>query len=335
MPATSFLGRGEPGRFKVNGQLWTAEDTVLSREDMEGFWKTCGGDPETGMDHDAGYQHETAGRFRVNLHRQRDRLAAVLRRIKTEKPHLETLGVPVQLLTDWISQPSGLVLVAGATGSGKSTTLAASLDWVNKHHAKHIVTIEDPIEYLFENEMSYFTQRAVGLDTDSFAKGLRSSLRQAPDIIFLGEIRDAETATVALQAAETGHLVLSTVHSSGVSDSIERLTGLFPHEERESALQLLSNQLLGVLCQKLLASPSGGRQLVAEHFKNTGATRQWIRNTDLPAIVEFISRGDDENNVTFMASLVKLCEDGKISATEAEQMSGNPTEFRRAYRGIS
>lgn len=331
-----FLGEEQAGRLKINGQLWIPfEDEVLTRDELVSFWQHCGADPENDLDEDAGLDGGEHGRFRVNMHRQRDKLAAVLRRIKTEVPNLETLGAPMNLLKTWLQAPSGLALVAGATGSGKSTTLAACLDWLNKHAAKHIVTIEDPIEYLFENEMCYFTQRAVGLDTNSFANGLRGSLRQAPDVILLGEIRDIETATTALQAAETGHLVLSTVHSSTVPDTLERLITLFDPSQREGAVQLLSQQLLGVLCQKLVSGAEGGRVLVPEHFHNEGATRKWIRESDLPAIADFIARGDEANNVQFMASLVRLCEEGKITTTAAEKASGNPTEFKRAFRGIS
>jgi len=330
-----YLREDEIPRFKVNGQMWEAGESPLPWDQLADFWRFCNADPDHDRDFDAGFQAPDGDRYRVNLHRERDRLAAVLRRIKAKIPQLETIGAPINLLTSWFSRPSGLILVAGATGSGKSTTLAATLNWVNHHHARHIVTVEDPIEYIFQNEMSYFTQRAVGIDTDSFVKGLRSALRQAPDIILVGEIRDTETATTALQAAETGHVVVSTVHSSTVPETIERLTNLLPAEGRTSALQLLSKQLIGILCQRLIPTVEGGRTLLAEHMENVGATREWIEETALPQISEFISRGDSPANRTFLASIVEACEAGRITPQTAEAACANPTEFRRAFRGIS
>jgi len=330
-----YLREGEVPRLKVNGQIWTAGEAPLSHEDMATFWNSLKADPAEDMDVDVGFQAENGDRYRINLHRERDRLGAVMRRIKADIPHLETLGAPTNILTDWFSRPSGIILVAGPTGSGKSTTLAASLDWVNRHYAKHIVTIEDPIEYLFKNEMAYFTQRAVGLDTGGFTHGLRSALRQAPDIIFVGEIRDPETAATALQAAETGHIVVSTVHSSTVPETIERLTNLLPGEGREGALQLLAKQLIGVLCQRLLPCAEGGRTLVVEHLQNEGVTREWIEKTELTQIGEFLNDHDNPANKGFLASIIEACETGKISTTVAEGASANPTEFRRAFRGVS
>ena len=230
---------------------------------------------------------------------------------------------------------SGLVLVTGATGSGKSTTLAACLDWLNQHADRHIVTIEDPVEYLFEDKHSFFSQREVHTDTTSFAKGLRASLRQSPDVILVGEIRDSETATTALQAAETGHLVLSTLHSSSVADTLERLTNLFHPDERTSALMLLSAQLIGIVSQKLLPGMHGSMQVLVEHLHNEGATRDWIRATALPEINDHLRRAASPGNRSFLASLVDAVNAGLVDAATAEQASPNATEFRRALRGIS
>jgi len=330
-----FLGEGETPRIKVEGDFVDLGGEVVGRSEMELFWKECHADPESDHDFDASYHSPDGERFRVNLHRQRDRLGAVLRRIKAKLPEMDALGLPEFLLHDWLQRPSGLVLVTGPTGSGKSTTLAASLSWLNTVRKAHVVTIEDPIEYLFSNGLCYFTQRAVGIDTESFADGLRASLRQAPDIIFVGEIRDPETAMIALQAAETGHLVLATLHSSGVTDAIERITNIFPEAERQAALSLLANQLCGVICQKLVPDVSGGRVLALEHFANVGATRDWIENVEMPQLEEFIAKGDTPENRTFLAYLVHHCKEGRVDPAIAEQASNNPTEFRRALRGIS
>ncbi len=330
-----FLSAGHVARMKVNGQLMIAGDEAIESEDMIAFWKRCGADPEYDGDRDSSYVAHNGVRFRVNLHRHLGNLGAVLRQINTEIPEIESLGLPVELLTRWVSAPSGLVLITGPTGSGKSTTLASSLEWLNQNSAKHIVTIEDPIEYLFESKKSLFTQREVHTDTDSFARGLRSSLRQAPDVILLGEIRDPETAKIALQAAETGHLVLATLHSANVSETIERLTNLFPSQDRESQLQLLSNMLIGICCQVLLPSAYGGLHLVTEHLENTGVIRNYVRESRIPEIVDFIGRGDNPNNKLFMDALVKATQKGHLTQEEASTASGNESDFDRAMRGIS
>ena len=330
-----FLSAGHVARMKVNGQLMIAGDDPIESEDMIAFWKRCGADPEYDGDRDSSYVAHNGVRFRVNLHRHLGNLGAVLRQINTEIPGIESLGLPVELLTKWVSAPSGLVLITGPTGSGKSTTLASSLEWLNQNSSKHIVTIEDPIEYLFESKKSLFTQREVHTDTDSFARGLRSSLRQAPDVILLGEIRDPETAKIALQAAETGHLVLATLHSANVSETIERLTNLFPSQDRESQLQLLSNLLIGICCQVLLPSAYGGLHLVTEHIENTGVIRNYVRESRIPEIVDFIGRGDNPNNKLFMDALVEATQKGHLTQEEAATASGNESDFDRAMRGIS
>jgi twitching motility protein PilT len=330
-----FLSVGHVARMKVNGQLMIAGDDPIESEDMIAFWKRCGADPEYDGDRDSSYVAHNGVRFRVNLHRHLGNLGAVLRQINTEIPGIESLGLPVELLTKWVSAPSGLVLITGPTGSGKSTTLASSLEWLNQNSSKHIVTIEDPIEYLFESKKSLFTQREVHTDTDSFARGLRSSLRQAPDVILLGEIRDPETAKIALQAAETGHLVLATLHSANVSETIERLTNLFPSQDRESQLQLLSNLLIGICCQVLLPSAYGGLHIVTEHLENTGVIRNYVRESRIPEIVDFIGRGDNPNNKLFMDALVEATQKGNLTQEEAATASGNESDFDRAMRGIS
>jgi len=330
-----FLSEGSIARMKVNGQLMIAGDDPIEKEDIVSFWKRCGADPEYDGDRDSSYVAHNGVRFRVNLHRHLGKLGAVLRQINTEIPDLESLGLPVDLLTRWVMAPAGIILITGPTGSGKSTTLASSLEWLNQNSAKHIVTIEDPIEYLFESKKSLFTQREVHTDTDSFARGLRSSLRQAPDVILLGEIRDPETAQIALQAAETGHLVLATLHSANVSETVERLTNLFPSEERESQLQLLSNMLIGICCQILLPAASEGLFLVTEHVENTGVVRSYIRESRIPEIVDFIERGDNPNNKLFMHALVEAAQNGDLTPEIAAAASGNESDFDRAMRGIS
>ncbi len=330
-----FLAEGREARMKVSGQLMVAGDDPVERDDLVDFWKRCGADPDYDGDRDTSYVSGSGVRFRVNLHRHLGQLGAVLRKINTDIPDLASLGLPADLLTAWCQAPSGLLLITGPTGSGKSTTLASCLEWVNQHFTKHIVTIEDPIEYLFESKQALFTQREVHTDTDSFARGLRSSLRQAPDIILLGEIRDPETAQIALQAAETGHLVFATLHSANVSETVERLTNLFPTDERVSQLLLLSNQLVGILCQKLLPSASGsGMEVVVEHVENTGVIRNYLRDSRVTEIVDFMKRGDNPHNKPFITSLVEAAQSGRISTEVAAAAAGSRADFDRAMRGI-
>ena len=331
-----FFSEGVVAKLKINGVLCDVGDSVVSREAVEELWRACRQDPEKVMDGDSAYVSPGGIRFRVNVFRHTGRLGVVMRQIKTQIPNMEALGLPENLLTTWIQVPSGLVLVTGPTGCGKSTTLASCLEWINHNLAKHVVTIEDPIEYLFEDKKSLFSQREVHNDTTSFAEGLRRSLRQAPDVIFLGEIRDPDSAKIALQAAETGHLVLSTLHSSNVVDTLDRLLNLFPHEERKSLLTLLSAQLIGVFSQMLLPrADASGVHPVVEHLNNEGATRLWIREGRVEEVQDFLARTDDGWNRPFLTSLVEAARSKVVDQEQARRAANNATEFDRALRGIS
>jgi pilus retraction protein PilT len=329
-----FLHAEQPPQFRVNGELSTIGSVPVRAEELESLFQTCGA-ALTALDYDGSYISSDGTRFRVNLFRSLFRHGAVLRPIKTQVPGIETLGVPANLLASWIVRPNGLVLVTGPTGSGKSTTLAACLDWLNQNYHRHIVTIEDPIEYLFTPAKCLFTQREVGTDTATFAEGLRRSLRQSPDVILLGEIRDSESAITALQAAETGHLVLATLHSSNVLDSFERLARLFGADEREGVLQLLSQQLIGLLCQKLVPAVPDGRTLVVEHLENQAVTRKWISEGKFRDLADFVGKGDNPANVTFLESLVALIQAGRITEATALQAATNPREVQRRLRGVN
>jgi twitching motility protein PilT len=329
-----ILQAGEPPVVRVSGSVTSLEAPPLSRADLIAFREACGV-PGEASDHDAGFLSRDGVRFRVNFHRRLGEEGAVLRRIATAPPDLDSLGVPSELLRSAVQRSSGLLIVSGPTGSGKSTTLASLLDWVNRSLERHVVTIEDPVEFVFPRQKSVFTQRAVGLDTPDFAEGLRRALRQAPDIILVGEIRDEETATVALQAAETGHLVLATLHSSDVSEVIERLAAFFPENERKGMLQVLSGQLLMILCQKLLPSLGGGRTLSCEYLTNAGFSRQSILNGDMPELRDYLSRADPSESVDFLRFFHRLVTDGILAEETALQACPNPAELRRRLRGIS
>ena len=330
-----YLHAGRVPQLRIDDQLNLIENAApVTTEELEAFWARCCGDMNT-RDFDGSYVASDGRRFRVNLFHSLDVRGAVLRPIKTEIPSLESLGVPVDLLVSWLERPTGLLLVTGPTGSGKSTTVAACLDWLNQHRAYHIVTIEDPVEYLFRSASSLFTQREVGTDTPSFAEGLRRSLRQSPDVILLGEIRDGLSALTALEAAETGHLVLATLHSSNVLDSLERLSRLFEVREREGVQQVLAQQLVGILCQRLVPAQPDGLALVVEHFENQAVSRKWILEGKFRELADHVARGDNPGNVTFLQSLIALTQSGRISEATALQASSHPQELQRRLRGIN
>jgi len=332
-----FLQEDEVPRLKINEQIIVHGEEPMSRAHMTAFWQACGANAQDDgeMDRDAGFVSRTHTRYRVSLHRTMGRLAAVLRRIKTSVPTLKALGAPEWLLTRWGAREHGLILITGPTGSGKSTTIASLLQWMNENLVRHVVTIEDPVEYQFASKRCHFTQRQVGRDTGSFATGLRSALRQAPDIIFVGEIRDYETALTALQASETGHLVVSTLHSEKVADTMERYLNLFPAEDEKHGVNLLANQLSGVLCQKLVQSADGGLHLLVEHVENAGAMRDWIARRELQNIDQYISRGSDPAAVSFLQSTLKALQAKVITEETAMASVSNESELRRAMRGIT
>jgi twitching motility protein PilT len=332
-----FLQEDEVPRLKINEQISVFGDEPMSRAQLTEFWQACGANAEDGgvMDRDTGFVSRTHTRYRVSLHRTMGRLGAVMRRIKTKMPTLKSLGAPEWLLERWGARAHGLILITGPTGSGKSTTIASLLQWMNENLVRHIVTIEDPVEYHFTSKRSHFTQRQVGRDTSTFAIGLRSALRQAPDVIFVGEIRDYETALTALQASETGHLVVSTLHSERVADTMERYLNLFPSSDEKHGVNLLANQLSGVLCQKLVESADGGLHLLVEHVENAGAMRDWIARRELSNIDQYIARGSDPAAVSFLQSALKALQDKTITEATALASVSNESELRRAMRGIA
>ena len=329
-----FLREGATPFIRLGDQLHALETAPTSEDLLHFLWSACGAKPEA-SDHDASFVTRSGLRFRVNLHRQLGVRGAVLRNIKTQIPSMEDLGLPVALLQKWFSRPSGLVLITGSTGTGKSTTMAAGLEWLNQTTTRHIITIEDPVEYLFQENLSRFTQREVGADTPTFAEGLRRALRQSPDIILLGEIRDAVSASTALQAAETGHLVLASLHSSSAAEAGERLHRIFSPEEREDASALLAAQLVGVFTQQLVAGLNQKLFLVGEHFENQAATRQWIRKGGGTELVDFMQNSQAPENRSMTTSLVQAYRDGQVSLEVALAAAPVVDEFRRASMGIS
>jgi pilus retraction protein PilT len=330
-----FLMEGELPRMKIHGQLMLFGDEPMQLSQMVGLWQACGVSPEGETDKDSGLVSSSHTRYRVNLHKAIGRLGVVMRRIRTDLPVLGSLGVPDWLLTKWAMKTRGLILITGPTGMGKSTTMAGLLQWMNESCARHIVTIEDPIEFMYPNKSCMFTQREVGRDTATYARGVRAAMRQAPDVIMVGEIRDLETALTTLQASETGHLVLASIHSDSAVDAVDRLAHLFPPEQSALGLHLLSQQLVGALCQKLLPRTDGAMHLLVEYLENGGALKQWIAKQDIESIRTYMQRGNDPNCCTFLTNIVRAYEAGLITESEAISACGNEVEFKRAARGIS
>lgn len=329
-----FFVEGEPPRIRQNGDVVVLHPGPVTRDAMEEFWTTCGVNPATQLEADISWKVPHGSRLRVNLYHTLGRLAAVLRPIRNQIPPLVDLGLPAELLESWMQRRYGLILVTGPTGSGKSTTVASCLNWINLHHARHIVTLEDPIEFLFENELSLFSQREIRQDSETFASGLRAALRQSPDVLFLGEIRDTETAITALHAAETGHLVISTLHSSSVVETLDRFTHLLKSES-SGALNLLASQLVGVISQQLLPRIGGGLFPALEYLQNEAATRRWILENKLTELQDHLQKSSGITNCSLLDYLVAATRQGFIAADVARTACQRPQDFDRAMRGIS
>jgi twitching motility protein PilU len=283
---------------------------------------------------DLAYSLPGVGRFRVNVYRQRGTLAFVARRVRTDIPSFEDLGLP-EVLKDLVMRPRGLVLVTGPTGSGKSTTLAAMIDHRNTHYDGHIVTIEDPIEFLHPDKRSLVSQREVATDTPSFHHALRSALRQAPDVLLIGEMRDRESADAALYFAETGHLVLSTLHTVNASQALERLLAFFPPDHTQEILHRLSITLEGIVSQRLVPRADGaGRVAALEVLLATPRVRELVRRGDVGAIKQAIQAGAQEGMQTFDQALYDLVQRGLVTAEEALRHADSPNDLRLRIRGL-
>ena len=269
---------------------------------------------------------QNAGRFRVNVYYQRGEVAMVVRLINSRIPGFEALGLP-RLLEKLSLQDRGLLLMVGAAGSGKSTTLAAMLDFRNRHRSGHIVCIEDPIEFLHSHQKSIIDQREVGLDTHSFADALRNVLREAPDVIMLGEIRDAATMQHALHYAETGHLCLATLHATSSSHAIERIVRFFPEEARRQVLADLAQNLLAVIGQRLVPGLAQKRVAAVELMLATPYIRDLIQRDQLDDLREATARALEQGLQTFDQHLYRLLEGGRISLAEALKFADSRTDL--------
>lgn len=280
------------------------------------------------------HMHPILGRFRVNCYRAMGVSGAVLRRVKTDVPTLESLELP-PLLGSLALERQGLILLVGATGAGKSTTVAAMLHERITRSRGHVVTIEDPVEFLHDSDQSIVSQREVGIDTESYLIGLRNALRQAPDVIFIGELRDPETVAVALHSAETGHLVVSTLHATNATTAIERLLNFFPPEVRASTLLQLSLTLRAVIAQRLVPRIEGkGRAAATEIMLVTPRIQALIRRGELETVRQAIEEGTNEGLQTFDQALFGLIQRKTIGQEDALRFADSPNNLRLRMKGI-
>lgn len=327
------LGVGSPPTFRTNGALTSLEIpplnpemvkemlyAVLTPEQQEKF--------ETEKELDFSYSLPKISRFRGNALLQRGTVGAVFRAVPSRPLTLDELGLPA-VLKKLCDKPRGLILVTGPTGSGKSTTLAAMIDYINENKAEHIVTIEDPIEFLHRNKKSIIRQRELGADTNSFAAALKHILRQDPDVILVGELRDLETISLAVTAAETGHLVLATVHTIGAPATIDRVVDVFPPHQQQQIRMQLSIILEGVISQTLIPrTDGGGRACALEIMLGTTGVRNLIREGKTHQLTNIIQSGAQHGMQTLDASLKSLYQQGIISHEDAVAHTSNPVELR-------
>jgi twitching motility protein PilT len=332
-----LLVAGAPPSLRVDGAITPLPSAPLSGEEIEEavlpvLASHARSQYIQGSIADLSYKVRGLGRFRINLHRERGRPAAAIRALPSEPPRLASLGLPsgVEAVT---RLPRGLVLIGGPSGSGKTTTLAALVEEINRRDSRHIVTIEDPIEYEHPHRSSLVEQVEIGTDAADFPSALRAAMRQAPDVIVVGEMRDPETMRIALAAAETGHLVLSTVHTTDVASTVSRVADSFPPERQSTIRQELSMALAAVLTQTLLPRKGGGGRVAAAEllFVSYGA-RQHIRKNALQHLHQEIVLTKRQGSITLEESLARLAKDGLVEIEEARTRAAHPEDFENQLR---
>jgi len=324
---------GRPPLVRLDGEIASLEEPDLGPDDLADVLRALTAAAPQRLDQfeatgdlDVAYTAEGLPRFRVNAFRQRGATSFAFRVIPNEVPTLDGLGLPAGIRR-LAEEHRGLVLVTGATGSGKSTTLAAVVDHINRSRRSHIVTIEDPIEMLHADRLSIVNQREVGLDTESFGQALRRALRQDPDTILIGELRDAETAQTALQAAESGHLVLSTMHTVDAAETVGRLVEFFPEGKQQQIRSILAGVLRGVVSQRLLPRATGGRIPAIELMVVNARIADLIRENRPDEITDAIAEGDFFDMQTFSQALIALVLSGAVEAEVAANAASNRHDF--------
>lgn len=327
-----YLTAGAPPVAKFEGTLKPLENVVLAKERIkeiayslmdEEQQKAFERIPELNL----AISEPGIGRFRINIFKQRNCFALVIRNIKVEIPNADKLGLPT-VLKKSIMEKRGLILFVGGTGSGKSTSLAALIDYRNSNASGHIITIEDPIEYIHPHKKSLVNQREVGVDTFSYEDALKNTLRQAPDVILIGEIRSQETMEHALAFAETGHLCLSTLHANNSNQALDRIINFFPEERRNQLLLDLSLNLKAFVSQRLVPTLDGKRTAAIEILLGTQLVRDLIHKGDIHGIKEAMEKSENVGMQTFDSHLLRLFKEGAISLEEALQNSDSPNNLK-------
>jgi len=326
-----FISCGAPINIKVNGIVAPVSTQPMDVETVrriayELMTKEQAREFENEMEMNLSHLDRAVGNFRVNIFRQRGTISLVIRYVRSNVPPYEELRLPPVLL-NLIMEKRGLVLVAGSTGSGKSTTLAAMIDYRNANRSGHILTIEDPIEYLFEHKQSVINQREIGVDTVNYMQALQNALREAPDLIMIGEIRDKETMQQALLHTLTGHLCLSTIHANNSYHALSRIINLFPHDARAAVLSDLSIGLRAIVSQRLVRNRDGEQQPAVEILLNTTLIADLIKNGEFAQIKEAMEQSLYPGSQTFEQALCRLYLDGVIAYDEAMTASDSPTNL--------
>jgi len=329
-----------PAYLRINGHLDPVEMERLTSAQIYAFvnascprqlvasWRDD-------MQVDFSYESIGVGRFRVNVFHQRGVPSIVFRHVKDNPPTFAELNHEPAVFERLCNENDGIVLVCGPTGSGKSSTLAAMLDWINHHYDRHIVTLEDPIEFNYEDDKSIFNQREVGIDTPSFALGMKAVLRQDPDIILVGEMRDRDTFETAIGAAETGHLVFGTLHSSNAQQAVQRLFEFFPPEMHEGMRRQIAGTLRATITQMLVPRLEGsGRVPVTEVFMVDAMAKKTIEEGAFEKIPSVVESGSGSGSKTFNTDLYRLVKSGTISRTDAMSVSPNPKALEMNLKGI-
>jgi twitching motility protein PilT len=329
---------GKEPVFRVHGAIETSRFDVLSAEDLEQI-VTDILPPQLAetfrLSNEADFSHneETVGRFRVNLFRAQRTAAIAMRHVRIDIPTVTDLNLPPQL-ERLAHLERGIVLMAGTTGSGKSTTLAALIQTINRTRRRRIITVEDPIEYMFIDDQSIITQREVGLDTASYEVSLKHLMRQDPDVIMIGEMRDATSIMTALIASETGHLVFSTIHASSAAQAVPRMLDVFPATERDKIRLALAENLQAVVCQRLIGSVQGGVVPAAEIMINTSTVRKLLVKNQLDVLSAAIEKGTEDGMQSFNQSVYKLVKSGRITEADGMAAATNPESLRMNLQGI-
>ena len=330
---------GSPPKIRINGNLSNLNDEKLIPDTLSKILKDYLNDERllllsNGKDVDFSIGIKGVSRFRVNLFKQRGNIAATFRKLPYSIPNLDSLGFP-ESISNLTLNKKGLILITGGTGSGKSTTMAALIKKISNENSSHIITIEDPIEYLYEHSNSLINQREVGSDTKSFSDSLKSVLRQDPDVVSIGELRDVDSMNAALTIAETGHLVLGTLHTNNASGTINRLVNAFPSDKQNIIRTTLSLNLLGIISQQLIPNKNNGRSLALEVLINTSSIKSLIRENNIHQIDNYILSGQKDGMIRMDDSILKLYNDGLISKEEALNYAINISELSKKLNSFN